>query len=93
MENGTYRKTESCQRYRDWAQALKRNYEAVTAEQSTVSRARDLSTSTRTAQVDPQETLNKPLSGHSVSNDIKSSGPKDQFIRHSEPCWTTLRQF
>jgi hypothetical protein len=24
-----------------------------------------------------------------VSNDIKSSGPKDQFIRHSEPCWTT----
>jgi len=54
MENGTYRKTESCQRYRDWAQALKRNYEAVTAEQSTVSRARDLSTSTRTAQVDPQ---------------------------------------
>ena len=65
MENGTYRKTESCQRYRDWAQALKRNYEAVTAEQSTVSRARDLSTSTRTAQVDPQETLNKPLSGHS----------------------------
>ena len=53
MENGTYRKTESCQRYRDWAQALKRNYEAVTAEQSTVSRARDLSTSTRTAQVDP----------------------------------------
>jgi hypothetical protein len=28
-----------------------------------------------------------------LSNDIKSSGPKDQFIRHSVPCWTTLRQF
>src|SRR5260370_32827947 len=28
-----------------------------------------------------------------LSNDIKSSGPKDQFIRHSEQCWTTLRQF
>jgi hypothetical protein len=24
-----------------------------------------------------------------VSNDTKSSGPKDQFIRHSEQCWTT----
>ncbi len=23
-----------------------------------------------------------------VSNDIKSSGPKGQFIRHSEQCWT-----
>jgi hypothetical protein len=28
-----------------------------------------------------------------LSNDTKSSGPKDQFIRHSEQCWTTLRQF
>jgi site-specific recombinase XerD len=28
-----------------------------------------------------------------MSNDTKSSGPKDQFIRHSEQCWTTLRQF
>jgi len=28
-----------------------------------------------------------------LSNDIKSSGPKDQFIRHSEQCWTTLRHF
>ena len=33
---------------------------------------------------------NTPLN---LSNDIKSSGPKDQFIRRSEQCWTTLRQF
>jgi hypothetical protein len=51
MEDDTYRNTEFCQHYRDWAQALKRNYEALKAEQSTVSPARDLSTSTRTAQV------------------------------------------
>jgi hypothetical protein len=57
MEDDTYRNTEFCQHYRDWAQALKRNYEALKAEQSTVSPARDLSTSTRTAQVDPQQSV------------------------------------
>jgi hypothetical protein len=29
-----------------------------------------------------------PPAARVMSNDTKSSGPKDQFIRHSEQCWT-----
>ena len=34
--------------------------------------------------------LNKSI--FQLSNDIRSSGPKDQFIRHSEQCWTGSEQ-
>jgi hypothetical protein len=75
MEDGTYRNTEFCQHYRDWAQALKRNYEAVKAEQSTVSPARDLSTSTRTAQGDPYAQV-ATMCRWSVADDADPGGAK-----------------
>ena len=47
----------------------------------------------RTAQNGKTFVTAKMRATRYVSNDTKSSPPKDQFIRRSEQRWSTLRQF